>query len=274
VLQGRVLARCPSCRNTFSTDRAGRQDCPVCGKPLVVPEVAPGSLPPDDSSRPSSVGTPWERRSELGVARAWWDTIVQALFEPARLFASVQIDRSAAHVGFALVTSSVFALAGQILEHLLLAPQREQIRRMIGSAQGLPPALERYLEASQNSGPGTLLGIAIVTPVVMLAFLYLSALVTHVVGLVLGQSKRGFSATLAACAYGFAPLALLALPGCGVFIGAIWAAVLTGIGLKALHGMGAGGAAATVIVPYVVLCCLTCGLAILVASSLSKLMPE
>src|SRR5256885_13474884 len=38
VLEGAVLARCPSCRNTFSTDRPGRQDCPVCGKPLVVPE--------------------------------------------------------------------------------------------------------------------------------------------------------------------------------------------------------------------------------------------
>jgi hypothetical protein len=269
-----VLARCPSCRNTFSTDRAGRQDCPVCGKPLVVPDVAQGSLPSDDSSRPSSVGTPWERRSELGLARAWWDTIVEALFEPRRLFASVRIERSAAHVGFALVTSSVFAVLGQILEHLLLAPQREQIRRMIGSAQGLPPALEKYLEVSQRSGPGTLVGIAIFTPVVMLAFLYLSAVITHGVGLVLGQSKRGFSATLAACAYGLAPLVLLALPGCGVFVGAVWAAVLTGIGLKELHGIGTGGAAATVIVPYVVLCCLTCGLAIVIASSLSKLVPE
>src|SRR2546423_11473996 len=53
VLKGRVLARCPNCRNTFSTDRAGRQDCPVCGKPLVVPDqqppAAPAAPPPADA---------------------------------------------------------------------------------------------------------------------------------------------------------------------------------------------------------------------------------
>ena len=274
-----MLARCPSCRNTFSTERTGRQVCPVCGKALVVPDVAPGvlppvpqSLPPEDQSRSAAAGTPWERRGELGFAKAWGRTVTQALFEPSRLFASVRADRNAAQVGFAVLTASAFAVAGQIIEHLVLAPQREQIRKMLGDAAQLPPALARYLELSQKSGPGVLVGIALFTPVVMLAFLYASAVVTHGVGLVLGQSKRGFSATLAACAYGFAPLVLLALPGCGVFIAVVWVAVLTGIGLKELHGIGGRGAAATVIVPYVVLCCATCGVGVLLATSLSKVM--
>jgi hypothetical protein len=194
------------------------------------------------------------------------------LFEPSRLFASARVDRNAAQVGFAVLTASAFAIFGQILEHLLLAPQQEQIRKMLGAAGELPPALQRYLELSQSSGPGTLLGIALFTPVVTLAFLYASAVITHGVGLVLGQSKRGFPATLAASAYGFAPFVLLALPGCGALIAVVWVAVLTGIGLKQLHGIGTGGATATVIVPYLVLCCVTCGLAALAATSLSKVM--
>lgn len=198
--------------------------------------------------------------------------MAQALFEPSRLFASARVDRSAAHVGFAVLTASAFAVVGQIIEHLLLEPRREQIRRMLGETAELPPFLARYLELSQKSGPGVLVGIALFTPVVMLAFLYASAVVTHGVGLVLGQSKRGFPATLAACAYGFTPFVLLALPGCGVVIAVVWVAVLTGIGLKQLHGIGRGGAAATVIVPYVVLCCAICGLGALVAASLSKVL--
>ncbi|MFL5412089.1 MAG: YIP1 family protein [Myxococcales bacterium] len=279
MLEERVLARCPSCRNTFSTERPGRQVCPVCGKPLVVPDVAQGVLPPVPQSPPPEepsgpLGTPWERRGELGFASAWARTVTQALFEPSRFFASARVDRNAAQVGFAVLTASAFAVVGQFVEHLFLAAQREQIGRMLGNTAELPPALARYLDLSQRSGPGVFVGIAIFTPLVMLAFLYVSAVVTHGVGLVLGQSKRGFPATLAACAYGFAPLVLLALPGCGVFIAVVWVAVLTGIGLKELHGIGSGGAVATVIVPYVVLCCATCGLGVLVATSLSKAMPR
>src|SRR2546430_1981724 len=173
MLEERVLARCPSCRNTFSTDRSGRQDCPVCGKPLVVPDPRPGEAAgpyqapgPDVGGHPAPTGTPWERRSELGLLQAWGSTAAQAL-----LFR---------------------------------------------------------------------------------------------------QSKRGFPATLAACAYSFAPVVLFAIPACGSTIGLVWVAVLTGIGLKDLHGMSAGGAAASVLLPYLVLCCATCGLGVLLAGTMMR----
>src|SRR5205823_8208736 len=72
VLEGAVLARCPSCRNTFSTDRPGRQDCPVCRKPLVVPEASAASATAGNGdAAPEPAGTPWERRAELGFFTAW-----------------------------------------------------------------------------------------------------------------------------------------------------------------------------------------------------------
>ena len=44
---------------------------------------------------------------------------------------------------------------------------------------------------------------------IVLVALYANAAVTHVFALLLGQNKRGFAATFTACAYAFAPLALL-----------------------------------------------------------------
>src|SRR5437016_1097437 len=118
-----MLARCPSCRNTFSTDRAGRQDCPVCGKPLVVPEQPAGTAaPPPPSGEPpqaEGAGTPWERRRELGFIPAWAQTLQQALFEPGRLFSSAQLDRGSAQLGFAVLTASVFWSIGQLLDRFL-----------------------------------------------------------------------------------------------------------------------------------------------------------
>ena len=124
-----MLARCPSCRNTFSTERAGRQDCPICGKPLIVPE--PATAAPTAEVLPESAGTPWERRADLGFVRAWMQTLQQALLEPGKLFAAARLDRGFAQLGFAVLTTTVFWGAGQVLERALLGGQRDQMRRIV-----------------------------------------------------------------------------------------------------------------------------------------------
>lgn len=260
VLESPVLARCPSCHNTFSTERTGRQICPVCGKPLVVPEppAAPGAPTAELVSEPS--GTPWERRGELGFWTGWSRTVQQALLEPGRLFASARLDKGGAQLGFAVFTSSVFWAIGQILERLMLRGQTDRMRELIAAVAQNPdvaPVLQRMLEVqSRASSPGAVLALAALTPIFTFVMLYLSAGVTHAVAAVLGQAKRGFPATFAACAYACAPLVLLAVPACGSIVGVIWLVVLTGIGMKVTHRISTGGAAASALVPYFVLCCL------------------
>src|SRR4051812_19336669 len=254
MLEGRVLARCPSCRNTFSAEQPGRQNCPVCGKPLVVPDLRTGEAggghqapEPDVAGRSVPAGTPWERRSELGLVKAWTNTVGQALFEPSRLFAAVRIERTASHVGFALLTASTFWILNQLIGRAAVSPER--LRRMLGTAQ-LPPGVDldnvvRFFYPTT----GWFIFRIVAAPLFVLLALYLSALVTHAIALLLHQAKRGFPATLAACAYAFAPMVLFAIPACGGIVAAVWVAVLTGIGLKELHGMGTGGAVASVLVP-------------------------
>jgi hypothetical protein len=248
VLEGPVLARCPSCRGAFPAERTGLQQCPLCGKALVVPEVP--SVPPGGN------GTPWENRERIGALRAFRETLVLALFEPASLFRAARLDRGAAQAGFAILTGSIFWIIGQLTSRLLLGPQ---LRRTIGQMD--PSSLERkLLDTAIDSSPRTILLIVLVSPLLVLVLLYLNAAVTHVAALLLGQAKRGFPATFAACAYGFAPLVLLAVPGCGAPLALVWMAVLTAIGLKETHGISSAGAAAAVLAPCLFICCSACAL--------------
>src|SRR3989454_256629 len=229
VLEAAVLARCPSCRNTFSTDRPGRQDCPVCGKPLVVPEP-PAAPPTPGDLAPEPAGTPWERRAELGFFTAWMQTLQQALLEPGKLFASARLDRGAAQLGFAVLNTSVFWALGQLLERPLLMGQRDQLRRILEGMSGNPdvaPVVQRLLEAQLQAGsPSWVVALALLTPVFTFLLLYVNAALTHGIAVILGQAKRGFPATFAACAYACAPLALLAVPACGSIVGLIWLVAL------------------------------------------------
>src|SRR5205823_13600753 len=116
--------------------------------------------------------------------------------------------------------------------------------------------VERLLKAQLlASSPSWVVALALLTPVFTFVLLYVNAAVTHGIAAILGQAKRGFPATFAACAYACAPLVLLAIPACGSIVGLIWLVVLTSIGLKVTHRISTGAAAAAVLAPYFVLCC-------------------
>lgn len=257
-----MLARCPSCRNTFSAQRAGRQVCPVCGKPLVIPETPAELLPqaPEAELLEEPSGTPWERRAELGFVRGWAATMQLAFFEPGRLFAMARLDQGRAQLSFALFTISVFWAIGQVFERALAGTQHEQMKRLIGSISSNPdvsPMLKRMIDAQERvSSPAWFIGLVLLTPAFSYLLIYLNAGVTHAFAVLMGQAKRGFPATFAACAYGCAPLVLLAVPACGSVVGALWLVVLTGVGLKITHRISTGGAAAAVLAPYAIFCCL------------------
>lgn len=246
-----MLARCPSCRNTFSTDRTGTQECPACGKPLIVPE-APAPAPRAELLE-GGAGTPWERRAELGFWSAWGQTLQQALFEPSRLFASARLDRGPAQLGFAVLTTSVFSAVGQIFDRLLRARMQGYYDQVAAQLKLSPDMLKAV---AVSDSPGWFVALLLALPLFVLLFLYANAAVTHFFALIMGQAKRGFAATFAACAYASAPLVLLAIPGCGAIVGAVWLVVLTGVGLKQTHRISSGGAAGATLAPYLLICCL------------------
>jgi hypothetical protein len=192
---------------------------------------------------------------------------VEALFEPGKLFQAARIDRAGAQTGFAVVTVTVFWITGQMLDRFLLGPWTRRAVGGIAVGGQFGPMLQKLVQIQSDNSPRTTVLMALLTPLVVFVALYANAAVTHVFALLLGQNKRGFAATFTACAYAFAPLVLFAVPGCGAPIATVWAAVLTGVGLKHTHRIGSGGAAATVIAPYVLVCCGGCALAVLLTAA-------
>src|SRR4051794_33983616 len=91
-----MQARCPHCRNVFSTERSGVQFCPSCGNQVDVPEVAaggPGVPPPPPMGEPQIPGfgeTPWERRAELGFFPALLQTWKETMFQPQAFWRQVK----------------------------------------------------------------------------------------------------------------------------------------------------------------------------------------
>jgi hypothetical protein len=223
----------------------------------VVPEVPAPAQATESGQSETLPGTPWERRDELGFWTGWARTLQQALFEPGALFAAARFDKGTSQLGFAILTTSIFWTIGQLLEALLLRGMRDRFREFL-TAMPSNPDVQRLIDAQlQPSSAVGMLGLVLLTPVVTLVFLYVNAAVTHAVAALMGQAKRGFPATFAACAYACAPLVFLAVPGCGSIIGVLWTVVLTSIGIKITHRISSGAAAAAVLAPYLVLCCLT-----------------
>jgi len=134
-----MLARCPNCRNTFSTDRSGRQECPACGKPLVVPEQAaapsaPGEVGPGE-------GTPWERRDRIGLVSALVETTQQVLARPTEFFRAMPVTGGlggplfyAVILGYAgLVASALYGAVFQAVagSRLLEMPHRGELAKLL-----------------------------------------------------------------------------------------------------------------------------------------------
>jgi len=277
-----MLARCPTCRETFSTDKTGQQACPACGKPLFVPEAPPvlaapvatlggpagfpslgGPAGPEIADLP---GTPWERRPELPALSAWFETVKLALFEPGQLFARARLDRIGQQTSFAVITYGLFSVVGQLLSLGIGGPSQDKVLAQLHQLHGkLPDWLERYLEKSVQRSLAENLFIVALAPLAAFLFLWINAGVTHLCAIIFGQNRRGFAATFAACAYAMAPAVLCAVPACGSLVAVLWIIVLTGIGLKVTHGMSTGGATATTLGPYLFICCASCLLIVLLA---------
>lgn len=230
-------------------------------------QAGPGAPPPSggfgnfespNAGPPQGKGTPWELGTG-GAFASWRETMVQALFEPGKLFSSIDLEQGRKHLSFAIITGSIFLMVSQLIERFVIGPQTEQFRKMAQDMLGdrgqkLGPFVKSLMGVNTNSAATTIV-LLFLAPLFVLVFLYANALVTHGFALLFGQSKRGFKATFAACAYSNATTVLMLVPGCGSPIAILWCVVLIGIGIKITHGASTGGATAVALGPYL-LCCL------------------
>jgi hypothetical protein len=261
-----MQARCSRCGGAFAFEQFGPQRCPHCGAETVIeappnpyaPPVGPVGGLRDEAAPRSEEPIPWEQRREIGRWTAFRETVNEIIRQPAALFERMRTDSDeGAFAYYCLVMIVPASLAilwswsrtniGQVDELARLLPPQAPgfVREMFG--------LLRYFPTWQG-----LLASMAMTAVGRALQLVIWAGLAHVFLALLGMSRAGWTATFKTFAYASTPGLLYIVPACGAFIGFIWIAVLSVIGLSRVHRIGTGSAIAAVLTPALVPCLAAC----------------
>jgi hypothetical protein len=97
-------------------------------------------------------------------------------------------------------------------------------------------------------------GVIFLAPIFIIIGVFITAVILHLMLMIVGGANRGFEATVRVVCY--AQTAQLAgiIPFCGGFISAVWAIILYVVGLATAHRTTTGKAILAIALP-IVLCC-------------------
>jgi hypothetical protein len=92
----------------------------------------------------------------------------------------------------------------------------------------------------------------LLSPVILLVALYLSAGVVHLLLLMFGGAKHGFGTTVRVFCYAYSPALFGIVPLVGPLVGGVWSVVISIIGLREAHQAATWKPVVAVLVPLVV----------------------
>lgn len=190
-----------------------------------------GPGPQDGLSLP-----PWEQRETYGFLNGLYLTIKGVLLSPGRFFHRMPSRLGLAQpLLFAVVLgvaaaffSWMWTLTGSSMQVLLQDSIAEAVKAPIYSFVGF-----------------------LFSPVLAAFAVFIKAALLHVMLMLVGGNRLGFEATFRVAAYGEATSILALLPFCGSVIGAVWALVVTVVGLYSIHETEPWKAAVAVLAPLV-----------------------
>ena len=221
IPSGAKTAVCPRCKQRFEIPGLqGRANMEALGDQ--------GRTPP-----------PWERRSELGLAKSIRESIKGVLFSPSRFFRTT-------------------AAAGGIKEPLAFGVLMGSLGMMFEiSWQGV----FRFGDIpSLSEGPfgdftwvPIIMGIMLLCPLVATIFICITSLVLHFLLAMLGAGKNGFEATLRAVSYSQATQLWAVIPFLGSFLAGIWFMAVTVVSLREIHGVSYVRVIIALFIPFIVI---------------------
>lgn len=115
----------------------------------------------------------------------------------------------------------------------------------------LGPPAETSLTAGLGIRPLSPLIRFFLAPALLMAALYLSAGVVHVLLLIFDGATHGFGTTVRVFSYAYSPAIFGVVPVLGPLVGGIWTVVLAIIGLREAHETTAWKPVVAVLVPFV-----------------------
>lgn len=213
----------------------------VTDGPAAAAAPAPGpayadALPISDA--PGS-GLPWEHRQELGLVKAFFDTVVLVLTKPNEAFAMMKSEGG-------LIDPLLFALIGGSIG--LIVSFLFQV--------GLQAA--GFMADGQTAIFGMGLGIVvqiILMPVMLFLGMFIWSGLLHLCLMLVGGARKPFETTFRVVCFSTGSTYLLALiPVCGGPIATVYNLVLECMGLARAHETEIGKAVMAVLLPILVCC--------------------
>jgi hypothetical protein len=243
----------------LSTDMAWEEGMPdwrpllqvMAGKSAAAPPTSgvtgTSALPvssstPSSSASPAGGGLPWEHRNQLGILKAFFDTVSMVLTRPFEAFALMKTEGD-------LMGPLLFALiggcAGMIVSSLL------QI-----ALHSIGFMADRQLAMFGLGLVGVWAVISIVfIPVMVIFGVFLCSGIWHLCLMMVGGAKKPFETTFrVVCFSSGSTLLFYMIPCCGSVIACLWNIVLECIGLARAHETDTGKAVMAVLLPLIVCC--------------------
>jgi hypothetical protein len=222
----------------------------------ILPEAPrPPGVPVMPRSETSDLGTPWERRSELGGVRAAFESTSLLCGRPSAFFAALRPDGGlGASLLYMVPLLCASAACTTVYQHLGWHP--------LGMSRY--PLEQLPLVMLVSMAATALLGVV---------GLFLGAGIDHLLLLLVGGARRGFETTARVDAYAAGAAAVLsAIPIVGIVVAGFWNVYLRIVGFSVAHGVGRGRAAAAVLLP-IALCGCALAAVVFLLSPASRLLP-
>ena len=233
--QGTVSFNCPHCDQAYyGNDDRGLPvprafECPGCQQQIKLQQMRVKPLASDAAGQLSAHGTPWDRRKEIGLVTAWWDTVKMILMSPTAFFRD--------HIGTSFKEAYFFDVichyVGMIPASAVTVLISWLTADFVRQAGKTPPELSAVIAMS---GVVALVGplvFPIVPGVIMPG-------ITHLCLWPMAAKRRSFMHTYRTFLYGGAANVLAAVPLCGALAAPILTLVVWIKGMKEVHRTGVG----------------------------------
>jgi hypothetical protein len=224
------------------------------------PPPAATSLSVTAAPAAAASGLPWEHRQQLGLVKAWFDTVSLLITRPSDAFTMM---RPEGGMTDPLLFGLIGGCAGSVVSILL---------------QGLISSIPAF--AGRNdvfdyfgvSHFAFIIIYAVLSPLLVAIGLFLGSAILHVCLMLVGGANRSFETTFrVVCFTGGAANLFSMIPMCGGIIAAVYHIVLNCIGLSRAHPTTTGKALLAIFLPLII-CCGVCVILVVVLGGFGAFM--
>ncbi|EKD42709.1 MAG: hypothetical protein ACD_73C00046G0002 [uncultured bacterium] len=243
-----MLIHCHACQKIFEIGAGGTFKCPYCASL----NTWPGEPALSGSLEPELI---WERDWKQNPIQSYIFTIQNILLNPVRFFQQLRNTELISVwplILFVLISQSIGLISSLLLNTGLSLLQPT----FMALFDGKLPA-EQVMQGLFT--PIVMGSFLVIAPFMIIAGLFLSAGLCHLMILLFNASSKGYWVTFRATAYAMGVNVLMIIPILGGIVAGVWQIIVLILGVRELHDTTTGKATLAVLTPYLLFCCVGVG---------------